>query len=122
MIIWCFFFSNFSKGPSPANTTTPFGGAKPFGQPTTGLFGPTAPAASGASFGTGTTSFGTAGFGATPATSQSNSLFGQQANTGGTLFGGLTSSAPSAGFGGFGTTTNTAAGMHFFKIDNFVFE
>lgn len=63
------------------------------------------------SFGTGASTFGGAGFGApTPATSQPGSLFGAPTNTGGTLFGGLTSSAPNAGFGGFGNTTNTAAG------------
>lgn len=62
-------------------------------------------------FGSGTTSFGGGGFGsATPATSQPGSLFGAPANTGGALFGGLTSSAPNTGFGGFGSTTNTAAG------------
>lgn len=105
-------------GTSTANTTnTPFGAAKPFGQPT--LFGPTAPAATGNTFGTPTQSFG-AGFGATPATSQPSTLFGAQANPGGTLFGNLTSSAPSTGFGGFGTTTNTAAGMQFILYSIFI--
>lgn len=100
-------------GAPAANTTAPFGAAKPFGQQPTGLFGATAPAANATGFGAGTTSFGGGGFGATPATSQPSTLFGQQPNTGSTLFGGLASSAPNTGFGGFGSTTNTAAGNLF---------
>lgn len=97
-------------GTATTNSTTPFGAAKPFGQPTTGLFGATAPAATGSTFGQPTTSFGAGGFGATaaPATSQPASLFGAPASTG-SMFG-LTSSAPNTGFGGFGNPTNTAAG------------
>lgn len=95
------------------NATSPFGAAKPFGQTTTGgLFGQTAPTST-TTFGQQPGAFG--GFGSTaPAvTSQPNSLF---TNTGGSLFNGLTSSAPSTvGFGGFGTATNTAAGGLFGK-------
>lgn len=104
--------NSFRVGNTATNTATPFGVNKPsFGQPTTGLFGTTAPAATGTSFGQPSApSFG-AGFGATaPATSQPSTLFGQPTNTGSALFG-LTSSAPNSGFGGFGNTTNTAAGM-----------
>lgn len=108
----CFLVFKFDIGSPPANTTAPFGAAKPFGQPTTGLFGATAPAAAGNTFASAAP-FGGGGFGTpAPATSQPSTLFGQPANTGSTLFGGLASSAPNTGFGGFGSTTNTAAGMH----------
>lgn len=104
-------FQIFFLGSPPANTTAQqFGAAKPFGQPTTGLFGATAPAPAGGTFGASTT-FGGGGFGA-PATSQPSTLFGQPANTGSTLFGGLASSAPNTGFGAFGSTTNTAPGTY----------
>lgn len=95
------------------NATSPFGAAKPFGQTTTGgLFGQTAPTST-ATFGQQPSAFGGFGSTAPAATSQPNSLF---TNTGGSLFNGLTSSAPSTvGFGGFGTATNTAAGGLFGK-------
>lgn len=98
-------------GASAVNTATPFGVTKPFGQQTTGMFGPTAPAPAGASFGVNTSSFGAGGFGTSaPPTSQPGSMFGPPTNTGSALFG-LTSSAPNTGFGGFGNPTNTATGM-----------
>lgn len=88
-----------------ANNASPFG-AKPFGQQAAGgLFGQT-PAATAPGFGQ-QTSFG--GFGApAPPTSQ-QSLFGGTGTSTGTFFGGITSSAPSTGFG-FGAPTNTSAG------------
>lgn len=104
------FFKKKNSGASAANTATPFGAAKPFGQPTTGLFGSTAPPG-GTNFGTNTTTFNSGGgFGTTAPVTSQPSLFGAQGQTGGSLFGGLTSSAPNTGFGGFGSTTNTASG------------
>lgn len=101
-------------GNTTINATSPFGAAKPFGQPATGgLFGQT-PATSTAAFGQQQSAFGGFGNTAAPTTSQPNSLF---TNTGGSLFTGLASSAPSTGFGGFGTTTNTAAGGLFGKLN-----
>lgn len=96
------------------NTNTnssPFG-AKPFNQPpSTGLFGQTAPASTGNTFGQ-TSGFG--GFGQNVATTQAVPLFGNNNTTSGNFFGGLSSSAPNTGFGGFGTATNTAAGGSLF--------
>lgn len=101
-------YSNILGANTAINATSPFGAAKPFGQPTTGgLFGQTAPTST-ATFGQQPTAFGSFGNAASAATSQPNTLF---TNTGGSLFTGLTSAAPStAGFGGFGTATNTATG------------
>lgn len=99
-------------GTQNANAATPFGAAKPFGQPTTGLFATPAPVA-GTNFGQNTAQFSGGGnFGQTaPATSQST-LFAAPGNTGTTnMFGSLTSSAPNTGFGVFGAgTTNAASG------------
>lgn len=89
--------TSFGFGQPAANTTTPFGAVKPFGQTTPGIFGQTAPASTGNTFGQANTSFGAFGSSTQTTTSQTAPLFGATTNSGG-LFG-LTSSAPNTGFG-----------------------
>lgn len=83
-------FTGFAT--STASATTPFGVAKPFGQPSTGLFGTTAPVSQAPPFGATAAPFG-GGFGAT-GFGQTSTASAQPVQ--GTSLFGLNSAAPAA--------------------------